>query len=318
MDRIPVERPLHLTPAPFRVVPPPPRPRRRGLHLLLGAATLATLSLSGGLVWQPVEPPLWSWVELLDPTRLLQTALAGLPYALSVLAILGAHEMGHYLACRRYGIPATPPFFLPGLPPLGTFGAVIRIRGRIPHRRALFDVAAAGPIAGFLVAVPVLVLGVLRAEPFVPLDGLDPGGAVELGEPVLLALLQQWIGEPGEFGVNAWIGAGWVGMLVTSLNLFPVGQLDGGHAAYACSRRLHRVLAWSTIVALIGVVAAQLLVFRQFPFYLVWLGILGWMRDRHPRLADETTPLGAGRQLVAVALVIVFGLSFIFVPVYFD
>jgi len=294
---------------------PPSRPR---IHVVLAVATFATLGVAGGMVWEPTEPPIFSLLELLDPVRLLDTFLSGVPYAVWVLAILGAHEMGHYVACRLYGIPATLPFFLPGIPPLGSFGAVIRIRGPIPDRRALFDVAAAGPIAGFAVTLPVLVFGVLQAQPFVPSPGVDPGSAVKLGEPVLLSLLQRFMSEPGELAVNAWIGAGWVGLLVTSLNLFPVGQLDGGHAAYAWSRRMHTVLARATLVALLGVVVAQIVVFRQFPFYVVWLAILLWMRDRHPRLFDEATPLGAGRKVVAVLLAIIFALSFILVPIYID
>jgi membrane-associated protease RseP (regulator of RpoE activity) len=267
-------------------------------------------------VWEVTDPPVFSLFELLDPGTLYRVLATGAPYAFWVLAILGAHEMGHYLACRRYGIPATLPFFLPGVPPLGSFGAVIRVRGPIPHRRALFDMAAAGPIAGFVVTLPVLVLGVARAQPFVSLPGADPGGAVRLGEPVLLSLLQRCMSEPGELAVNSWIGAGWVGLLVTSLNLFPVGQLDGGHAAYAISRRTHRILAYGTLVALFGVVVAQLVVFRQFPFYVVWFAVLLWMRDRHPRLRDECTPLGPGRKLVAGLLVVIFALSFLLVPVY--
>jgi membrane-associated protease RseP (regulator of RpoE activity) len=281
-------------------------------------ATFATLSLAGGTVWEMTDPPLFSLAELFAPATLFRVLAAGAPYAFWVLAILGAHEMGHYLACRRYGIPATLPYFLPGVPPLGSFGAVIRVRGPIPHRRALFDMAAAGPIAGFVVTVPVLVVGVVRAQPFVSLPGADAGAAVRLGEPVLLSLLQRFVSEPGELAVNSWIGAGWVGLLVTSLNLFPVGQLDGGHAAYAVSRRLHRILAHATLVALFAVVVAQLVVFRQFPFYAVWFAVLFWMRDRHPRLRDESTPLGRGRKLVAALLIVIFALSFLFVPVYID
>jgi Zn-dependent protease len=182
----------------------------------------------------------------------------------------------------------------------------------------LFDVAAAGPIAGFAVTLPVLVFGVAKAQPFVPSPDADPGTALKLGEPVLLALLQRFMSEPGEFAVNSWIGAGWVGLLVTSLNLFPVGQLDGGHAAYALSRRMHSVLARTTLVALLGVVVVQPVVFGHFPFYVVWLAILLWMRDRHPRLFDESTPLGAVRKGVAVLLGIIFALSFILVPIYID
>jgi len=295
----------------------PPRPASRpGRHLLLVLATLGTLGFAGGTFWDPVDFPIGSFRDLL--VRFPEVWVAGAWYALWAFLILGAHEMGHYLACRWYRIPATLPYFLPSIPPLGTFGAVIRIRGAIPHRRALFDIAAAGPIAGFVVAVPVLVFGVLNAQPFLPPPGLESGEAMKLGEPVLLTLLQQWFGQPGELAANGWIGAGWIGLLVTSLNLFPVGQLDGGHAAYAFSRRTHRILARVTPIALFGVVLLQLFEYRQFPVYLVWFVILIWMRDRHPPLLDEHTPLGPGRKLVAALLVLIFALSFIFVPLYVE
>jgi membrane-associated protease RseP (regulator of RpoE activity) len=238
-----------------------------------------------------------------------------LPYAFWVIVILGCHEMGHYLACRYYGIPVSLPFFLPGIPPLGSFGAVIRIHGAIPHRRALFDIAAAGPIAGFLVTVPVLFAGMLRAEPF-DFSGLEAGEAISLGSPVLMDVFERIIDHGTDIQVNSLIGAGWVGLLVTSLNLFPVGQLDGGHAVYAVSRRGHRILAWVTLFALACVIVAQVIKYRQFPSYLIWFAILLWMRDRHPRLVDESTPLGAGRKSVALLLLVIFALSFVFLPIY--
>jgi len=302
--------------------PPAPRPRRPvsrpGLHLALALATLGTLAVAGGLFWDPLEPPIETFGELLGPGRLLDVLLAGRWYALWAFVILGAHEMGHYLACRRYGIPATLPFFLPSIPPIGTFGAVIRIRGAIPDRRALFDIAAAGPIAGFLVTLPVLVYGVWHAVPFVPTPGFEQSDAWQLGEPVLLRLMQPLLRESGEMTANGWIGAGWIGLLVTSLNLFPVGQLDGGHAAYAISRRLHRVLARATPIGLFGVMLVQVFAYGQFPAYAVWLVVLLWMRDRHPRLLDEVTPLGPGRKIVGLALAVIFALSFIVVPLYVD
>jgi len=288
----------------------------RWLHLFLGSSTLLTLAVAGGSFWDPVEPPIEYLSEFLVPAKLWLVLRAGIPYAVWTFLILAAHEMGHYLACRRYGIPATLPFFLPSIPPLGTFGAVIRIRGAIPHRKALFDVAAAGPIAGFLLAVPVLVYGLLRAEPFelpAPLEGLETW---RLGEPVLLTVLSRLLTTPGEMAANGWIGAGWVGLLVTSLNLFPVGQLDGGHVAYALSHRLHRVLARVTLVAMAGVIVIQVVVYRHFPVYAMWFAILLWMRDRHPRLMDERTPLGPGRRALALVLVAIFALSFILMPLY--
>jgi len=297
-----------------RLVSPTPRTTGRAwVHALLAVATFATLALAGGTYWLSFDDV---WSGLTEAERVGHAISSGLLYAIWVFTILGAHEMGHYLACRYYRVPATLPYFLPFIPPIGSLGAVIRIRGAIPHRRALFDIAAAGPIAGFLVTVPVTVIGFLQARPFVSPSGGDVGVAWKLGEPVLMWLAQRLATVPGELAVNPWIGAGWVGLLVTSLNLFPVGQLDGGHAAYAISRRTHRVLSWATIVAMVGVLLAQVIVYGQFPFYVVWFAILVWMRDRHPRLIDESTPLGPGRMLVFLVLVLIFALSFILLPIY--
>jgi membrane-associated protease RseP (regulator of RpoE activity) len=221
--------------------------------------------------------------------------------------------MGHYFACRRYGIPATLPFFIPGLPPLGSFGAVIRIRGVIPNRKALFDVAASGPIAGFAIALPMLIAGVISAEPYAPSPAAE-GAAMGLGPPIVLFLVQPLLDQNTAMHVNSLFGAGWVGMLVTSLNLFPVGQLDGGHAAYAISRRLHRFTTRFAIAGLLALIMIQIIAFWQFPAYLAWFAILLWMRDRHPRLLDERGGVGARRTLVALVLALLFMLSFIPVP----
>jgi membrane-associated protease RseP (regulator of RpoE activity) len=231
-------------------------------------------------------------------------------YSFWVLAILGSHEMGHYLACRFYRIPASLPFFIPGIPPIGTFGAVIRIRGAIPHRRALFDVAAAGPLAGYAVALPVFVVGLLQGQPVEP-----TGGVPALGPPVLSTLLWHWFfpGDVVALDVGSMFLAGWVGLLVTSLNLFPVGQLDGGHVVYSISRRAHRIAARATLIVMAAMIAFQVFLFL-IPAYLLWFLILLWMRDRHPRLTDECEPVGRGRHAVAWILLLILVTSFIPVP----
>ena len=291
-----------------------PPPRRALLHLLLFASTALTLAITGGLFWEGLTPEPPTLAAALTPRFLLSAMAAGLPYALAVLAILGAHEMGHYVACRVYGIPATLPFFLPGIPPLGSFGALIRIRGPIPDRRALFDVAAAGPIAGFVVALPILVYGVATAGTY-PIDGAEtPRAGVYLGAPALIQLLRFVLHGDLGLTMNALAGAGWVGMLVTSLNLFPVGQLDGGHAVYALSRRLHRFVAFLTLGALAALIVGQYVGDGRLPPYLLWFAILLWMRDRHPRLVDESRSLGPGRIAVALLLLAIFVLAFIPVP----
>jgi membrane-associated protease RseP (regulator of RpoE activity) len=294
--------------------------RSRGLlHLLLLVVTFATLLAAGGVMapeWAEVPPALgppaaFGWLAA-HPAVAGRLAASALTYALWVLAILGAHEMGHYLACRRYRIPATLPFFIPGVPPIGTFGAVIRIRGAIPDRKALFDVAAAGPLAGFVVALPALAWGLKSAEPVAPELVAESG--MFLGEPFIVALLGPLVGQGAEHVfVNPAFMAGWVGILVTSLNLFPVGQLDGGHAAYAVSARVHRVVSRLTLIAMLGAIAFQLLS-HELPSYLLWFGILVWMRDRHPRLVDERAPLGRGRVVLATLLAVLFLICFIPFP----
>jgi membrane-associated protease RseP (regulator of RpoE activity) len=281
-------------------------PRRTWLHAALLVVTLCTLFGAGVTFWAAGAP--------VDGLR--SAIRGGVVYALCVTAILLAHEMGHYLACRHYGVPATLPFFIPGVPPIGTFGAVIRIRGRIPHRKALFDIAAAGPIAGFVVALPMLAVGLARAEPFEPALFEGGGTVFRFGRPFASMMLRPLLlGDSREIAVNAWYGAGWIGMLVTSLNLFPVGQLDGGHAAFAISRRLHRVLSRTTPLVLIAMVAVQSFVLEIAPAYLVWIAVLLWMRDRHPPLLDHSSPVGRTRQILAILLAVMFALSFILVPI---
>jgi len=302
--------PRRLTPIAWHL--PPPRRRSFALRCTLLLALTTVSLLIAGAAYAPGGET-FGIGDL--PGHWWSTLLAGLPYALAVLAILGAHEMGHYLACRYYRIPATPPFFIPGLPPLGTFGALIRIRGIIPDRRALFDVAVAGPLAGFVVAVPVLAWGLMRAEVF-EMSPAAQGWYMEFGSPLIMHALGALIDPVEPTRMNSFMAAGWLGMLVTSLNLFPVGQLDGGHAIYAVSRRLHRVLAWLTIAGLAGLIAWQALVPpRSAPAYTLWFLILLWMRDRHPPVLDESVEPGPGRRLLALVLLAIFVLTFIAVPI---
>lgn len=277
---------------------------RARTHLLLLIATFATMTVAGAISL-PAEG---SFSE-----RLIWPGMA---YALCLTAILGAHELGHWYACRHYGIPASLPYFIPGLPILvGTFGAVIRIRSRIARPRVLFDVAAAGPIAGFVVALPIALYGVLTAQSYDP-DALGSAEMIAVGRPPLFewlfaAVRSETMG--GSFYANPFYWAAWVGMLVTSLNLFPVGQLDGGHVLYAFSARLHRIVSWITILALSTWVAYQLAQGRP-PAYLVWLGLLAWMRDRHPPLDDDAPRPGAVRILVALLLLLIAFVVFMPTP----
>ncbi len=240
----------------------------------------------------------------------------GFLYALALLIILVGHELGHYLTCRRYGVPATLPYFIPGPPFLGTFGAFIRIKAPVPFKRQIFDVGANGPLAGFVLAVPALAAGLACSK--VGFEPLTPD-AIVFGEPLLFRLLAGLFfgGLPeGASLILHPVGfAGWVGLLVTALNLIPIGQLDGGHVAYALLGRRARLLSYA--------MAAFLVVMGVF-FHLTWLVLAIFilvfelrskMRLRHPPVLDEGAPLGRKRTVLAVVLAVIFALSFVPDPV---
>ncbi len=286
------------------------RPRRpplpRLVNLICFLATVVTTLVAGTLLTVDDH----SWATLYDILRSPSYWSLGLPYSLSIIVILGTHEMGHYVACRLYGIEATLPFFLPSPFLFGTFGAVIRIRSPFTNRRALFDVGVAGPIAGFVVAVPVLILGLSLST---VVQQPPRGETIVLGGCLLLDLLfRLFFGAGPEVSVNLHpvFVAGWVGLLATSLNLLPIGQLDGGHVLYAISVRLHRWVSryGCPVMIVLGLVTGG--------YHLVTLGILfAILGLGHPPTLDETDRLGSGRLLIAVAALLIFILCFIPVPI---
>ena len=287
---------------------PDVRPQPIVRHLVLFAATLVSTTFWG----------IGYYVGFAGggaPISLRSPALYanGLWYSTAVLAILGAHEMGHYLACRYYRIDASLPYFLPSPFLGGTLGAFIRIRQPIPDKRQLFDIGIAGPIAGFLVAVPVLFVGLqLSGIVKAPTSGV----VEEYGEPLLLKGLMSFIlGTPPEgYIVNAhpFVFAAWFGMLATALNLFPFGQLDGGHISYAVLGRRSTMVTYATLAGMIGLsfLAAS---------WVLWSVMLGamlyFLGANHPRTPDEDVPLDAGRLLLAAFAVLMFVLCFTPVPV---
>jgi membrane-associated protease RseP (regulator of RpoE activity) len=247
--------------------------------------------------------------------------IAGGPvYALCAILILGSHEMGHYVFCRWYGVDATLPYFIPA-PPLfflfGTFGAVIRMRPPIPSRRALFDIGIAGPLAGFAVALPILVIGVATSQ-VVPLPP-DTRGLLEFGDPPLITLLTRWlhgtVPPTSTLLMSPALLAGWFGLLVTAMNLFPVGQLDGGHISYALSPRTHRAVARLVTVAMMALVIGSLIARLANPWFLWTIVLVLLSRFRHPPVQVCDEPLGAARIALAVAAAVVFFVSFIPVPI---
>ncbi|HZE73486.1 MAG TPA: site-2 protease family protein [Pyrinomonadaceae bacterium] len=300
------------------------------IHGSLFILTLVTTTVAGIILVAPdlnvPEPPLtgflnyllyvprtylWNIGSLLEFAFFHRQILAeGVTFSLALLAILFAHEMGHYLACRRYGVGATLPFFIPA-PPLflaGTFGAFIKIRTPIPSRRALFDIGLAGPIAGFVIALPVAVIGVLHNQPPI----VATGSEIVFNDPLLMRLLAKALGidlDPYS-PINPYYMAAWIGLLVTSLNLMPVGQLDGGHGVFAVfGARAHRLVGRLAFVS-IAVLAVLGLLWHGSPSGFLFVVLLGIMqRVGHPQPV-QMEPLGKQRIVVAILTLLIFCLSF--------
>jgi membrane-associated protease RseP (regulator of RpoE activity) len=244
--------------------------------------------------------------------------VSGVTFAAALLAILAAHESGHYVACRRYGVRATLPFFLPA-PPLflaGTFGAFIKIKSPIPTRRALFDIGVAGPLAGFLVIIPIAVAAILTTHPAAHAATEAAAGAsstvIYFNDPPLLRILARALGSNiTEAAPNPFYFAAWIGLLVTSLNLLPVGQLDGGHATFSLfGAGVHKWIGRAAFLLMI-IVATLGWRWHHTPggfLYVVLLFIL--LRLPHPRAVREEATLGGARIVVALATLAVFLLSF--------
>ncbi|HXJ34922.1 MAG TPA: site-2 protease family protein [Candidatus Eisenbacteria bacterium] len=273
--------------------------RRLLVHGGLFALTVVTATAAGA-IWDGVDP----FVSAAAYAR-------GLPYAISLLAILLCHEMGHYLMCRRHGVDASLPYFLPAPPPIvfGTFGAFIRVRSRFPHRRALFDMGAAGPWAGFVVAIVVLFIGLhfSRVETTMP-----ESGVWMFGDSLLTAWLTRTVvgADPNNVIIHPIALAGWFGLLVTSLNLLPAGQLDGGHIVYAAMGRATPALS-AVLVAVLAWLGL-----RGWPGWYLWAAIVVLMNFLgHPPTTDDQAPLDLARLVGAVASLVVFVITFVPEPI---
>ncbi len=239
--------------------------------------------------------------------------LQGIIFSFTLLLILGAHEFGHYFACRYYGIRATLPFFIPAPPVitiLGTFGAVIKIKEPIRSRRALFDIGIAGPLAGFAFALPASIIGIWIAQATTTTSG---GG--EFKDPLLFQIIVHLLGAPPVWHWNPVYWAAWGTLLVTALNLFPVGQLDGGHVLYAVlGQRVHK---WVSRIVCIATAALSITAFQlgRPPVYLLWtLVLLFLLRVGHPPVIEEE-PLGKTRIILAIIALLVFILCFMPFPI---
>jgi membrane-associated protease RseP (regulator of RpoE activity) len=286
-----------------------PRPRW-WLHALLLLATLGTTTafgvvLASGLV-APLDPDKEVGVDHLWHVATSPKGIGlALSYSLSVLAILFCHEMGHYLLARRYGVSASPPYFLPGLPPFGTFGAFIRMRIRTIDATRLFRIGAGGPYAGFVVCIPVLLIGLFLSDVQPVPPGLEEA---QLGDSLLMwALTRVLFGtlpEGHDVFLHPMAYAGWVGLFVTSFNLVPLGQLDGGHIAYTLFGERFNKIAWFLLAGLI------VLGVTVFPGWLVLVFFLLILGPKHP-VVLEGEPLGRGDRMAAWGAMVLFALTFV-------
>jgi membrane-associated protease RseP (regulator of RpoE activity) len=237
--------------------------------------------------------------------------IGGVIYSLAILSILVAHETGHYLASRKYGVPSSLPYFIPfPLPPFGTLGAIIRTRGSIPHRKALFDIGSWGPLSGLALAIPAVVGGVLLSKVVDVSQVAEP--TMALGNSPLFSLLQ-WIClgnlPPGtDVVLHPLAYAGWVGLFITSLNLLPTGQLDGGHIIYALFGRRSKVIFRLTLLAITLICLIYNLGWLLLVIILLLIGY------KHPPPLDDLTPLDWRRKVVGALAFVIFFTAFTPIP----
>ena len=292
-------------------MPPPAKPRsawkRWGRNLLLFVLTIFSVFFVGG--FRILDVPGRGHVVAVDYAE-------GLLLVTGLIGILLAHEMGHYLTARRYGVDATLPFFIPfpipGMSLVGTLGAFIRIRSPIPSRKALFDIGVAGPLAGFAVCLPVLWLGVSQAT-LLPTTRTE--GGLMLGEPLLFQWVTRLVHGPIPSDMTVTLGslglAAWFGLFVTALNLMPIGQLDGGHVTYALlrerARRISTIGSW---------LAVALVYFG--PNWILWAVLLRILGRRHPSTLDDDAPVGRGRVWIGLLSLAVFVVCFVPDPIQFS
>jgi membrane-associated protease RseP (regulator of RpoE activity) len=277
------------------------------LNVVLFVLTVVSTLLAGT---QFIGSPTF---DALRPTGLWGWFISGVPFAATLLLTLGVHEFGHYFTARYYGVSVSLPYFIPVPPPFmfGTLGAVIRMRSPVRDKNSLFDIAAAGPIAGLLIGIPALLIGIHWSS----LTPMMPGGWVSFGDSALTRLLVMLRFGDVPAGMRLYThpmyDAAWVGLLVTALNLMPVGQLDGGRIAYALFGRAHRAVGIGTFVALLA-----LGVITWSPNWVVWgLFVLLFVGFQHGPPLDDVTPLTPERRVVGWACLILLVLLLPPIPI---
>lgn len=304
------------------------RPERWWLHLLLGVLTLLTTTIAGAYLagrdpLHHAQIPLGPWYLPVPISLTLTDLLPGLTFSVPLLAILFAHEMGHFLLARWHRMDVSPPYFIPSpnsLNLIGTFGAFIRLRSPVINKRMLLDVGVGGPIASFLVSLPLLALGLAWSRPvggpsaetishYAVLYGAQP---LWLGDSLLVHLLASffWAGD-GVLLLHPFAFAGWLGLFVTALNLFPLTQLDGGHILYALLGESQRFVG----MAFLGVLLVLGWWWWGWWFWALIILVMGRGSTRHPAVFDPALPIGPVRQRLGWLCVAIFLLTFVSIPI---
>src|SRR5438128_808500 len=275
-----------------------PRPRfaRTQVNLILLFVTILTTTFFGGA---------WNWMDYSGQPFLSAESIwfGSLFFTLPLLTILGSHEMGHYLVAKRYKVQASLPFFLPSLPPLGTFGAFISMRDPIPNRRALLDIGVSGPLVGFAIAIPVTLAGLALSA---GAPGVSIGVAGEAIRPsILFSFLSLFFPLP-QNSMHPLAFAGWVGLFVTAINLLPAGQLDGGHVARALLGNRQVYVSWAAVLILFG-----LSITFSYPGWFLFGFLIFVLGIRHPPPLNDITRLDVTRKLIGIGAVAILVLTFV-------
>jgi membrane-associated protease RseP (regulator of RpoE activity) len=287
------------------------------LHVLLLLLTILTSTIVGSRIQfnfahdLPTFDLNRDWSVFFTFWRNPAALLDGLPFSLTLITILLAHEFGHYLACVYYDVAATLPFFIPAPTPIGTFGAFIRIKSAIYSKRVLFDVGIAGPIAGFIFLLPALSIGLAFSKVVPGINHQTSSTVLTFGVPPVIWVLERLI-YPGVIPADIYLHpvarAGWVGVFATALNLLPVGQLDGGHILYALSGERHRWISRAFIALL---VPAGLFFWQG---WLMWAVLLFLFARRHPAIFD-LADIGPERVRLGILALAMFLLCFMLAPI---